>query len=445
MSRQSSGLHQPAERRWLVLLATLAMTLNYVDRFVVSILIEPIRTELRLSDLQIGLMTGAAFALFYSGLALPMARMAERGNRISILSASLLLWSLATALCAAVRGFASLLAARILVGCGEAGAIPSVHSMIGDLYPANRRASAMSILALSAPIGVVLAPLLGGALNDAIGWRATFFVIGLPGLILAAVMVCTLRDPVRGGADEIRSSAEPPPFGTALRRLAGRPAFLLLGVALTLMAIAEYSTFIWLAPLFVRKLHVSAATLGRALFLFQGLPYFLGTWLGGWLVDQAYSRDVRWIAWVPMAATAMAVPAIIGLSFSGDSTLAYSLIIVPSFANGLYLGPCWALIQGLAAVRSRATAAAVLVFAVNVMGAGIGPLMIGGLSDMLAHRYGTLALQYSFLALAPIYFLGLIAFSLLGRNLKAGFADVVSEEREALLGGGRSEVSTGLR
>ena len=433
MNRRPARLHQPPERRWLLLLVTLAMTLNYVDRFVLSILVEPIRTELRLSDLQIGILTGAAFALFYSGLALPLARLAERRNRIGILSAALLLWSLATAFCAAARGFSSLLAARILVGCGEAGAIPPAHSMIGDLYPAKRRASAMSILALSAPVGVVLAPLLGGALNDAVGWRATFLIIGLPGLLLAGIMARTLRDPVRGGADEIRGAAEPPPFGVALRRLAGRPAFLLLGTALALMSIAEYSTFTWLAPLFTRKLHVSAAALGRALFVFQGLPYLLGTWLGGRLVDRAYGRDVRWIAWVPMIATAMAVPAIVGLSLSQNSTLAYVLLIVPSFANGLYLGPCWALIQGLAAARSRATAAAVLVFAVNVVGAGIGPLMIGGLSDALRHRYGTLSLQYAFLTLAPIYSLGLVVFSLLGRSLRAGFDDVAEEEREALL------------
>ena len=422
--------HRPAERRWLLLLAMLAMTLNYVDRFVLSILIEPIRSELRLSDLQIGILTGAAFALFYSGLALPLARLAERGNRIGILSVSLLLWSLATALCGAVRGFAGLLAARVLVGCGEAGAIPPAHSMIGDLYPANRRASAMSILALSAPVGVVLAPLLGGTLNDAVGWRATFVVIGLPGLLLAGVMAATLRDPMRGGVDGIRSAAEPPSFRVALRRLAGRRAFLWLGIALSLMSIAEYSTFIWLAPLFTRKLHVSAAALGRALFVFQGLPYLLGTWLGGRLVDRAYDRDARWIAWVPMAATAMAVPAIVGLSLSQDHALAYLLLIVPSFANGLYIGPCWALIQGLASVRSRATAAAVLVFAVNVVGAGIGPLMIGALSEALTHRYGTLALQYAFLTLAPIYLLGLVMFGMVGRTLKVGLAEVAAEEQE---------------
>ncbi len=437
MSRQAKAgappPHRPPERRWLLLLLTLAMTLNYLDRFVVSILLEPIRAELRLSDLQIGVLTGGAFALFYSGLALPMARLAEWRNRIGILSASLLLWSLATALCGAARGFGSLLATRVLVGCGEAGAVPPAQSMVGDLYPPDRRASAMSVLGLSAPLGVMLAPLLGGTLNDAVGWRATFVVIGLPGLLLAAVMARTLRDPARGGADGIRADGVPAPFGIALRRLARRPAFLWLGAALALMAIAEYGTFIWVAPLLTRTLHVSAAALGRALFVFQGLPYLLATWLGGQLVDRAYGRDVRWIAWVPMAATAMAAPAIVGLSLSRDNGLAYLLLIVPSFANGLYLGPCWALIQGLAAARSRATATAVLVFAVNVVGAGIGPVMIGGLSDLLGRRYGPLALQHAFLALAPIYLLGLLAFGLLARSLKAGFADVAAEEARPAL------------
>lgn len=408
---------------------TTVVAVNYVDRFLLAILIEPIKRDLQISDTQVGLLTGAAFAICYSVLALPIARLAERTNRLYVLAGSLVVWSLATGLSGLAGSFAILLVARVLVGSGEAGAVPPSHSMAADLYPPERRATAMAIIGLGAAAGSTIAPLVGGVLSDAVGWRGTFLALGGVGVVLAAILVAVVREPRRGVSEGLPAGT-PPPVAVVLKRLFGRPAFRTVLVGLTLGSLGEYSLWLWLPALFQRSYGISGGELGAGLALYQGVPFFIATFLGGWITDRLARKDRRWLAWVPMIGAALTAPAIAMISFAGDKQVALLLLIAPSLANGLVIGPCYAMIQSLAAVHSRATASAVLVFAVNLIAAGLGPLALGMLSDQLTGRFGTEALRYAMLAVPPIYALAAVAFYALSRSLLHGLAAAEAESRE---------------
>lgn len=405
---------------------TAVVAVNYIDRFLLSILIEPIKRELHISDTQVGLLTGAAFAVCYSVLAIPVARLAERMNRLYVLAAALVVWSLATGMSGLATGFGMLLVARVLVGSGEAGAVPPSHSMAADLYPPARRATAMAVIGLGAAAGSAIAPLIGGVLSDAVGWRASFLALGGLGVVLAALLVLVMKEP-RRGAYEGLGDAPTPPLGVTLRRLAARPAFRSIVIGLMLTAIGEYSLFLWLPPLFHRSYGLSGGELGAQLAIYQGIPYLLATFLGGAIADRLAERDRRWLAWTPMIGAGLAGPAVALLAVGADRQLALILLMAPAFANGVFVGPCYALIQSLASVRSRATASAVLVFSVNLVGAGLGPLGLGMLSDHLTAAYGPDSLRIAMLALTPIYLLAAAAFFLVSRTLEAGLAEAEAE------------------
>jgi predicted MFS family arabinose efflux permease len=409
-------------RYGILAVIALVVGLNYLDRYALSILVEPIRADLRLSDTRIGLLTGAGFALLYSTLAIPVARLAERHSRVLVLTASVLLWSTATALCGLANGFLALLVARILVGCGEAGAIAPSHSIISDLFPIAKRSSAMGLMTMGAGLGITFAPMAGGWLESQVGWRSTFFILGALGLPVAMLFALVVREPRRGLAD----GAPPPaslPFGESLRRLLGRRTFSLLIPTLILMGIGDYSMALWLPSLLDRSYGISPAELGARLALFQGVPYFLGTFLGGTVADRLSRHDIRWIVWVPAIGTALTAPALLALITAGNLKLALAVLTIPSLVNGIYLGPCYALIQNLAAVHSRATATATLTLAVNLVGAGLGPTLIGLLSDQLSTQFGEQSLRYAYFALVPVYALGAVLFVLMSVSLKRDLED----------------------
>lgn len=423
----------PANRALAVL--SIFIFLNYLDRYALSILLEPMRAELRLSDTQIGLLTGAAFALLYATLALPVARIAEHRNRVHIMVAAVLVWSFATALCGLAGTFLMLFFARMLVGAGESGSMPPAQSLVADAFPLERRGTALAIFSTGGALGTALAPAIGGYLESQFGWRGAFLALGLIGIPVSLLLIFIVKDPPRGLADSAGAPAAalepPPPFGVAMRRLLGRPAFMLLIPATVAIGLAEYSLFLWLPSYFARTFHDSAASIGSQITLYQGLPLLAGTLFGGLVVDRLVKRDRRWLAWLPMAACFIAAPTIWLIFLADTIEAAFALLVIPSLALGLYLAPTYTMIQTVAGVRSRATATAVLTFAVNILGLGLGPLMLGTLSDLLHARYGDESLRYAFFIIPPIYAFAGVMLLLVGRHLVAGIESARGEHGNA--------------
>lgn len=356
---------------------------NFLDRQIVNILAEPISRDLGLSDTQIGLMTGIAFAAFYTFLGIPIARYADRPktNRVGLISASLVIWSGMTALCGMAQNFVQLLLARIGVGVGEAGCTPAAHSLIADLAPPEKRASAISFYSLGIPIGSLLGMLIGGQIADAYGWRAAFFVAGLPGLLLAAIIYFVLRDP-RISA-HVQAAQPKPVISTAeaFREIVASRAFILLAIGGATAAFLSYGKGTWTTIFFQRTHHLSPGEVGFWFGIGGGIAGIIGTWAGGWFADRFGKENRRHVLTAPAIGMLIAIPIAISAYWIQDWWYALILIMMPTLLNSMYLGPAYSCAQGLVPLRARAMASAVLLFAQNLIGLGLGPLFFGILSD----------------------------------------------------------------
>ena len=342
---------------------------NFIDRQILSILMENIKQEIHLSDTQLGFLGGIAFALFYTFAGIPIARWADRGSRRNIISISVLVWSLFTALTGSARNFSMLLVARIGVGIGEAGCSPPAHSMISDFFPPERRGTALSIYSLGIPIGGSLGTLVGAWVGELFGWRTAFLVVGLPGLLLALLVWRTLREPVRG-----RSEAQAPmqtqkkdSLRDVLRFMAKLRSFWHLSFAGSLHAFVGYGAAYFVPSFFARVHGMGLAERGTWLAMI-GLVAVVGTYLGGWLGDRLAPRDMRWYVWVPGIATLAGVPIAIGYYLSPDPYRALLLFGIPAgIAGPMYLGPTFAMTQTLVKPHMRAMASAILLFILNLI------------------------------------------------------------------------------
>ncbi len=376
---------------------------NFIDRQILSILMESIKTEIQLSDTELGFLGGIAFALFYTFAGIPIARWADRGSRRKIISISVLIWSLFTVFTGSARNFWMILIARIGVGIGEAGCSPPAHSLISDFFPPERRATALSIYALGIPLGASLGTLVGAWVGQAFGWRTAFVVVGLPGILLALLVWMTLRDPVRG-----RSEATAPvendgeSFTQVLRFMGGLRSFWHLSFAGALHAFVGYGAAYFVPSFFARVHGMGLAERGTWLAAI-GLVAVLGTYLGGWLGDRLAVRDVRWYLWVPGIASIAGVPIALGYYLTPDPYLALLLFGIPAgIAGPMYLGPTFAMTQTLVMPHMRAMASAILLFILNLIGLGIGPWFVGYVSDALAPQYGAESLRWALVSIVSI-------------------------------------------
>ncbi|HEY0106196.1 MAG TPA: MFS transporter [Rhizomicrobium sp.] len=391
---------------------TLVYTANQIDRQLVGILLEPIRHEFALSDSQLGFLSGIAFAMFYATLGIPFALLADRANRRNLISVALALWSLATGLCGLVSSFPQLLAARVLVGVGESGSLPTSHSMIADLYGRKDRATAMGILSVGANLGVMIAFAAGGLIAAAWGWRAAFLIFSALGLPLALFVRFAVPEPARtrrraGGATPL----------DALRHIAATPALRNLMIAAPLAATVSYAFLAWFAAYLLRAFGGTTATVGPTLSVAIGIGGCLGTLFGGFAADRLGRGDVRWHVWISAVALVAAAPAFMASLLAPSYALAVALFLLPAFLGIVYSGPNFALVQGLYPAHMRAMGAATYLFVVNLTGQGIGPWAVGALSDALKPGFGPLSLRWALIAIAVLWPVAAIFFVRVGRTL----------------------------
>lgn len=369
--------------------------LNFLDRQIVGILAEPISRELGLSDTQIGLMTGIAFALFYTGLGIPIARYCDRPttSRVKVIAVCLAIWSAMTALCGAAQNFAQMFLARIGVGIGEAGGTPPAHSLIAEMAAPEKRASALSFYQLGPPIGGMIGLILGGMLADSIGWRWAFVLVGAPGVLLALVVVLVLRDP----RQDVATTAAPPEarhggilreFGEAFQTIWASRANRLIMLSVAFAATANYGMLIW-GPIYLqRTFGLSAGQTGLWFGLANGIGSALGVWYGGKLGDYLLKRGKQHLMAGPAIAIAISCPLLVLGLMATDWRIAIALFFPAIAVLWLHVGPAYSAVQGLVPPSSRATASASILLMQNLFGLGIGSYAIGALSDHYKPEYG---------------------------------------------------------
>jgi len=364
-------------------------TLSIMDRQLVAILVEPIRKEFVLKDWHMGLLSGFAFAIFYTTLGVPLARLADRNNRVTIMGVSLLVWSAFTGLTGLAKTFVHLLIARIGVAVGEAGCNPAAYSLIGDYFEARRRATALSIFHMGGYIGSFLGLLLGGWIGHAYGWRAAFLLVGLPGIAVALLMKLTLRELPRGFSDPVRAVAEPPPVGRVVRALLTKASFRHLAFAAALHNFAVYGVGNWYAAFLMRSHGMNVARAGTILAICTVIGGAAGTYFGGMLSDRLAARrhDSRYYLWVPAVSLIVGFPLSQGVLFFDDTSIVIALLSPVVMCSAAYLAPSITATYGLVGIRERALASAVLLFVINLIGLGLGPLFAGFASDQLRQMF----------------------------------------------------------
>jgi MFS family permease len=416
--------YSPAYLRYALGLLTAVYVVNFVDRQVLSILQQSIKEDLGVSDFQLGLLTGAAFGIFYATLGIPIARLADRVSRKGVMAVCLTIWSGMTALCGVAGGFASLLVYRVGVGVGEAGGSPPAHSLISDYFPPEKLGTALGIFSLGVPLGIMVGFLAGGWMDEFLGWRMAFLVVGLPGLLLAVIVMTTLREPPRGGVvlGDASSRRAALPVTEVLRFLLRSRSFRHNGVAAGLYAFVGYSVTNWAPPFLIRSHGMSAGEAGTALALIIGILGGLGIYCGGVITDRLSLRDVRWRMRVPAIAMWASVPFGLIVYTTADTRLALTLFTFPVFLGLLYQAPALALAQSLSTPRMRATASAVLLFLINIIGLAMGPPITGLLSDLLEPRLGEDSLRYALLIVSFVLIWSGVHFWLASRSLPEDLA-----------------------
>lgn len=380
---KAETLKSPNSLRLTLWVLLIVYIFNFLDRQIVNILAEPISRDLGLSDTQIGLMTGIAFAAFYTFLGIPIARFADRPktNRVGLISISLVVWSGMTALCGMAQNFVQLLLARIGVGVGEAGCTPAAHSLIADLAPPEKRASAISFYSLGIPIGSLLGMLIGGLVADAYGWRAAFLVAGLPGIALALLVFLVLRDPRMAAQMQAAQPKLAISTAEAFKEILASRAFIMLAIGGAMAAFLSYGKATWTTIFFQRTHELSPGEVGFWFGIGGGIAGIIGTWAGGWFADKYGKEDRRHVLTAPALGMLIAIPIAISAYWVENWWYALILIMTPTFLNSMYVGPAYSCAQGLVPLRARAMASALLLFAQNLIGLGLGPLFFGMLSD----------------------------------------------------------------
>jgi MFS family permease len=405
-------------RSYVLVVLVIVYTFNFIDRQIVGILAVPIKTELHLTDSQLGLMGGLAFALFYTLLGIPIARMADRVSRTSIMTVALALWSLMTAVCGLTHSFVQLFMARVGVGVGEAGGVAPAYSLICDYFPAKERARALSVYSFGIPIGAALGIVLGGYITSLVSWRMAFFIVGLAGLLITPLLKLTVREPERGGLDPERGdAASAPSLVEVIAVLARKASFWGLSLGAASASMMGYGLFFWAPSFLVRSFHLTLlhASLGfGALVLVGGL---IGIWFGGALADRYGAKQRAMYAYIPAIAFLATLPFYAAGVLSTTLWISFAVLLVPTALGLAWLGPVLAAVQHLVPGNMRATASALFLFINNLIGIGLGTTLIGVVSDLTRARFGSESLRYAILAGTSFYLIAALLLFFAGRKL----------------------------
>lgn len=431
----------PAYRAYVLFILVVVYTFNFIDRQIVGILAVPIKEDLALSDTQLSLMGGLAFALFYTFLGIPIAMLADRKSRTWIMTIALAVWSAMTALCGFAQNFTQLFLARLGVGVGEAGGVAPAYSLIADYFPPDQRARALSIYSFGIPVGSALGILLGGVLTSYLDWRAAFIIVGIAGLAIAPVFRLTMREPKRGGLDGENAATTAVPVSEVISTLARKPSFWGLSFGAASSSMMGYGLIFWLPSFFVRSygeaLPEFFAWMPAALVPSNPSPllyasYFYATilllggvagiWAGGAMADRYGPDKKSAYALVPAGAFILTIPFFIIGVLSQSLWTAFPAFVVLQALSLVWLGPVISAFQHLVQPNMRATASAVFLFVNNLIGIGLGNLIIGFLSDTLAAQYGDESLRYAILSGIVFYLIAAGLFILTAPRLKKDWA-----------------------
>jgi predicted MFS family arabinose efflux permease len=385
--------------RTLLALLTAAYVLNFLDRQALSILVEPIKRELGVSDARMGLLIGVSFTLAYTGAGLVFARWIDRGPRVAILAGGLALWSAMTTLAGFATSFAHLALTRIGVGVGESVCSPAAHSLLADAFAPKRRTSAIAIYSSGIYVGITLAFLFGGDFGERLGWRTTLMVLGAPGIVLAVAILALVRDPRRTEPEQIRPANSPDAVATPVPGVSGanllwhRTPWREMALGAGIKSIAGYALIYWSASFLERVHHMPLREVGLWLGLTNGVGGFLGSLVGGLLADKLGARDPRWRLRVGALATLASIPFLYAFLYAPTVQLALAANLAGPFLGAMYLGPVFAMGQSLAPPHLRARSSAALLFAINFIGLGLGPWLTGALSDHFASAHGAASIR----------------------------------------------------
>jgi predicted MFS family arabinose efflux permease len=405
-----------AYRLYVIAVLLVVYTCNFVDRVVLGILVTPIKRELHLTDTELGLLGGTAFALFYTSLGVPIGWLADRTNRVRIMTVALTLWSTFTALCGLAHGFGALFLARVGVGVGEAGGVAPAYSLITDYYPARLRARALGIYSMGIPLGSALGVYFGGYVATRFNWRTAFVALGLIGLALAPLLLGTVREPTRGASDA-QPAGPQPTWGEVGRTLLRKPSFWLLSLGAAFGTIMGYGLLFWLPAFFQRTFGLTLLEVSRlmgSLLLIGGVS---GLLLGGWLADRYGPQRPAAYALIPAIAFAGTLPCyLLGVSLP-LGPLAFMCFLIPAALQLVWLGPLVAAVQRLVPASMRAVASAVFLFMINLLGLGLGSVLIGMASDRLAAHFGSASLRYAILGGNTFYLVAALLLIVAARRL----------------------------
>lgn len=413
-----SGRAGTQNRHFALALLIVVYTLNFVDRQILSILKEPIAADLHLSDTDLGLLGGVAFALFYSVLAIPAAWLADRSSRVWIITASLTLWSGFTALCGMAGSFTALFFARMGVGVGEAGGVAPSYSLISDLYPAHAQARALAIYSFGIPIGSAVGVLFGGLVANAIDWRFAFIAIGAFGLVFAPLLRGLVRDPPRQAADARQLGV------VGVAKLAARkPTFWLLAMGSGCSSLVAYGLMYWLPTFLARTLQMDIVARSELLAAVIFIGGVVGMGAGGWLADRLGKRAKRNYALIPAVAFLASAP-LYALAIHARTPLeTFALLLLPYALALVWLGPVLTAVQHLSPASSRSTMSALFLLINNLIGIGAGPYFFGKVSDLLKPTFGADSIKYAFLYGLGFYVLAALLLYLASRRISQDWVE----------------------